>query len=382
MEEVKKPRIAIIHPWLPQYRVEFFTLLSEKLDKQGVELKIYFGSPESDWAKRNDQSNLPGSTMLRTKQLRLFGRVLLSKRISGVDWSQFDLIVVEQAVRNLETYKLLAKQETLAFWGHGKTYTQKQGLLLEKLKVKLTLKGQWFFVYTQGGKVALVNNGFQSRKISVLNNTFDAKKLRLQLESLSTEEVATFRKLHNLKLGSTGIFIGALDAVKRLDLLFEAVDFVHSRNPDFRLIIAGAGPLLEAIQRETEIRPWVTYFEPAFGRDKALLLAASDIICIPGRVGLVTIDSFAARKPIVTSPDPFHPPEIEYLVNGRNAIISENLTPESYGLAILKSLERGTYLNLVEGCGISHENYTLDSMVESFVDGVTRCLEEIGPKRL
>jgi glycosyltransferase involved in cell wall biosynthesis len=382
VEKQVRRKIAIIHPWLPQYRVEFLEMLSEMLDKQGIDLTIYYGNPESSWAERNDQSDLPGAIKLRTREFSLLGKVLLSKRITGVDWSQFDLIVVEQAVRNLETYKLLAKSNNLAFWGHGKTYTQKQGLVLEKLKAKLTKRGRWFFVYTDGGKLALVNNGFPAGKISVLNNTFDSKKLRIELDSISTEEVAAFRKSHKLKLGRTGLFIGALDSVKRLDLLLEAADFVHSKDPDFRLIIAGAGPLRHSIQRETEIRHWVTYFEPTFGRDKALLLAVSDILCIPGRVGLITIDSFSARKPIITSPDPYHPPEIEYLSNGENALISENMTAESYGLTILRSLDRATYISLVEGCENSYEKYSLESMVESFVDGVTRCLSERESQRL
>ena len=56
---------------------------------------------------------------------------------------------------------------------------------------------------------------------------------------------------------------------------------------------------------------------------------------MPGAVGLGILDSFALQTPMVTTTQNFHGPEIEYLENGKNGIITED-NIETYTNAIIK----------------------------------------------
>lgn len=370
-------RVAIIHPWLPQYRVAFFELLIQRLVEEGIELNLFVGAPEEAWSSRGDQIDSPLGTKLPTKEFKLLGRSLLKKDISGIELKKYDLVIVEQAIRNLETYALLAGKVPLAFWGHGRTFTQSNFWPLEKLKLKITRRGIWFFSYTKGGRDHLVSRGVAPDRVTILNNTFDSDQLKMDLAQVSEESLTSFQSEHNLTPNKTALYIGALDPSKRLDLLIESGELVFNEDPSFRLLIVGSGPEKARLKKICESKPWVKMFGSQFGIQKALLLKASDVLCIPGRVGLVAIDSFAASVPIITTPDPFHPPEFEYLQSGVNSLVSVAVSAESYSKTIIQGLEPTLRENLKLGCAESSSIYSLQNMVEQFVAGiVSACLSD------
>jgi glycosyltransferase involved in cell wall biosynthesis len=97
---------------------------------------------------------------------------------------------------------------------------------------------------------------------------------------------------------------------------------------------------------------------------------------MPGLVGLVVVDAFAAGLPLVTTRIDTHSPEIEYLEPGVNGLVTE---PDAGSLAtacveLLQSpplLER-----LRAGCSESSRVYTLEAMVERFARGVQDALDQ------
>jgi glycosyltransferase involved in cell wall biosynthesis len=376
MVKILNKRVAIIHPWLPQYRLAFFELLHKQLLSKGIEMSLYFGTPEASWASRGDTVETPIGIKLPTREIKILGRSLLVKDISELKRRKYDLVIVEQAIRNLETYSLLFGKTPVAFWGHGKTYTQPTLWLLEKLKFIITKQGKWFFSYTNGGKNHLVQQGFNPEKITVLNNTFDTNQLAIELSETTDSLVTDFQSAHKLDPKKTALYIGALDVSKRLDLLLAAGDLVFAKEPSFRLLIIGAGPEKDRLTEVVKTRSWATMLDPRFGMDKAVVLKASSVLCAPGRVGLVAIDSFVASLPIVTTPDPFHPPEFEYLESGYNSVVSSNLTAESYSEAILEALSAENNFRLREACLESSKLYTLNNMVDQFVKGVELAIQD------
>ena len=282
-----------------------------------------------------------------------------------------DLLILEHAVRNLETYTLIARLgfKKVAFWGHGRTYTKAVPKKQEALKYALARRAAWFFSYTEGGKAALARNGVRAEKITVLGNSFDTSTLSRQLTGISDEDISRFVRNYDLS-GKTALFIGGLDNSKRLPFLIEACDQVAASVEGFRLLICGDGDLMGYVREQALTRPWIKVLGPLFGEDKALALAASQLIAMPGRVGLIAVDSFVAGTPIVTTRWEWHAPEFEYLVEGVNSLITDN-DPGSYAAALedaLKSEEDLQFLR--QGALASKETYSLDSMVDNFVSGL------------
>ena len=94
---------------------------------------------------------------------------------------------------------------------------------------------------------------------------------------------------------------------------------------------------------------------------------------MPGVVGLGILDSFALETPLITTLNPFHGPEIEYLENGINGIIS-NDNINDYSNSIIEVLKTEKYLELKEACKLSAEKYNVETMVKNFKNGILSVL--------
>lgn len=364
-------KIAIIHPWLPQYRLEFFELLVSKSAQLGIQVDIFYGSPPPELRDRNDSTRSQVATELPTKYIKVAGQYLNYKSIQKLrPFRQYDLIILEQGVRNLETYLLLLSGHgRVALWGHGRTYTKQVPKVQEWVKERITRKATHFFAYTQGGADHVKAKGFDSKSITVLNNTVDTKRLSDAVKNASDEEVYAFRERWSIQ-GPTAMFIGGLDESKRLDFLFEACKLVAERIPNFSLVVAGAGSQSELIQSMSAQHSWLKYVGPLFGDDKAIAIKASSIFAMPGRVGLVAVDSLATGRPIVTTQWNYHAPEFEYLTHDRNAVVSED-SVNSFAKALSCLLHDSERLESLSAQSYADsKKYSIENMVNNFIEGM------------
>lgn len=365
-------RVAIIHPWFPQYRAPFFERLIAHAKSRGIEIDVFFGSPPPEWGERGDSVTAAYATLLPTRFFKLGGKSLALKSLRPfMDREPYDLVIVEQAVRNLETFSLIfgPYKRRLAFWGHGRTYTEKIGKFQEFVKMWLTRRGNWFFAYTSGGARAVVSAGFPEDRTTVVQNSINTEQLSREVLAVSQSELTAFKGRFDLR-GQTALFIGGLDLAKRLPFLVAAADICQKNNPDFRLIVLGDGSHRQVIEQAAESRPWLHYLGRSLGSTKSAALASSQIIMMPGRVGLVAVDSFAAALPIVTTDWSYHAPEFEYLKHGQNSLITVD-DEEAFALmveGILADPERLERLRV--GARVSAEQYSLEQMVENFLSGL------------
>lgn len=371
-------RVAIIHPWLPQYRVRFFQDLISRGHERGVEINVFYGTTPPEWKGRNDTSSTPGFTRLNTRFWSVGrGRTVNLKDLGMINkFGSNDLVIVEQAVRNLETYLLLIRRKPLAFWGHGRTFTKQVSQRQDSLKQWLTRCGSWFFAYTLEGAEAMASSGMPAEKITVVQNSIDTRTLADQIDALDSETLASFSKQHDLR-GRTALFLGGLDSSKRLAFLLEAARQASRADPDFRLLVAGSGDDQELVEEAVANNPSIRYLGPVFGTDKAMALASAQVIAMPGRVGLVAVDSFTSLTPIVTTSWQWHSVEFAYLQSGENAIIT-NDTVDDYARGLLEALQDEQRLaSLRDGCKEGRDTYTLDAMVSNFLSGVMNALEAV-----
>lgn len=369
-------RVAIIHPWLPQYRMAFFQDLVSRGREIGIEINIFYGETPPEWKERRDTRAVEGFTRLKTRFLSVpGGKTFIRKTLDAVDsFGPNDLIIVEQAVRNFETYELLVKRRPVAFWGHGRTFTKSVSRQQDWLKQWLTRRGSWFFAYTSEGADAMVTAGMAPQRITVVQNSMDTRELHAHMDGVDSGSLAGFVAKHDLR-GKTALFVGGLDQSKRLPFLFEGAREAGRLDRDFRLLVAGSGDDQGLVELAAAHDPSIRYLGPLFGPEKAVALAASQVIAMPGRVGLVAVDSFTSLTPIVTTSWKWHSVEYAYLEATKNAVITDD-TVDAYALGLVTTLQDDDLLAaLRHGCEESRDKYTLDAMVSNFLSGICSALE-------
>lgn len=368
-------RVAIVQPWLPQYRLPFYERLREIALESDVEVDIYYGDPPPEWKERGDTVSAPWATKLPTKAFVIGGRSLMMKRTSSLRKGKYDLLILEQAVRNLETFWLASttRREHLAFWGHGRTYTETRSQAQETVKQWLTQRGSWFFSYTEGGRDFVSAAGFPADRVTVVQNTVDTAALRRDLGSIADREIVDFRKTHRLG-HHVGLHLGGLDESKRVPMLLDIAAAMHQSDPDFTLLVVGAGSDSQLVTTAAGSSSYVRYLGPLFGRAKALALASADVLLNPGRVGLIAVDSFVSGVPIVTTAWNRHAPEFEYLRPGRTAVVAadDSAAVANAALALFRSDAQLTAMRAA--CTRESDRFSIESMAVRFFEGIEKAL--------
>jgi glycosyltransferase involved in cell wall biosynthesis len=368
-------RLLLIHPYVPAYRVPVYSRLVAALAETGIDAVIAQSPPPPALAARSDAATADWAEPIPTTWIRVRGRDVAIRRTGDLlRRHRPDLIIVEQAVKNIETYALLARQHLdgppVALWGHGRSFSSPQGPALAGLKQFLTRRASWFFAYTQAGADHVVDHGFPSTRITVLNNTIDTEDLAFHLDSLTQSDVDAFRAAHGLTPGRTALFIGGVDDAKGINFLMEAARATAERLPGFVLLVGGSGDAVGAVQSAAASGSPVRYLGRVDGRSKAVALRAADLLAIPQAIGLVAVDSLVAGRPIVSTTHPWHGPESGYLEDGRTALFTEH-DPSEYARALVALLNDAVRLSaLGQACRGHSMHYSVDGMSTAFLDGI------------
>ena len=112
-----------------------------------------------------------------------------------------------------------------------------------------------------------------------------------------------------------------------------------------------------------------------FSRDKIAYVSTAQLMLNPGLVGLGILGSFVSGVPMITTNGSGHGPEIAYLCNGVNGVMTTN-DVGVYSAAIVVLLgNQEAKSRLRAGCHVSAERYTLENMVQRFAEGITSCLQ-------
>jgi len=374
--------VLIAYKSLPRYRVPFFERLRGRLANDGIELVLVDGQGTPRDTHRNEGAHIHWAIQRRNRVLQVDGRELVWQPCVREARSA-DLVVVEQASRLLLNYVLLGLQAAgrtkVAFWGHGANLQpHTASTSSEWLKRKVSRLPHWWFAYTEGSKSRVVALGYPSERITVVQNAQDTEQLATAVAAITSQEKERFRAEHTLGNGPVGLFLGSLSREKRLDFLLDSCSRIAAARPDFRLLVVGDGKEREHVIAAAEAHDWIRYL----GRvdelsERALLLSVSDTLLMPGLVGLVALDSFAADVPLLTTAVDFHSPEIEYVQHGVNGLIAPDADDSHLyaQLAIELMTSERRREPLLRGCRQARQTFTLAAMVDRFAGGVTAALE-------
>lgn len=375
--ERTRSSVLIVQPYVPEYRVPLFQLMYDHLHRAGFDLVVAAGHPHGDQAYRKDAiSEAPWLAPLRQTVVKVGRRKAFFKNLSFVmQQHKPNLIVLEQAIRNLETYRFLlapapSNKRKIAFWGQGRTYTESDSWLRDSMKRLLTVQADWFFAYTERGALSVQEQGFPGERVTTLRNATDTRQLREDLRGVTDQDIERFEERHHLVPGRSALFLGGLDDRKGLPFLLEAADCAVKLEPSFRLLIAGEGAQTDYVKQAQREGTPVTYLGRLTGHDKAVALRTAKVLAIPEWVGLVAVDSLAAAVPIVTTNSKRHAPEFEYLRNGFNALVVQH-DPEVYGATLVRLIRDAAERKVLEaGCVRGAQGLSVEGMASRFVMGI------------
>lgn len=368
--------ILIVQRRMTHYRVKLFDLMLVQLLSSGVQLDVIYGQAASFELSKKDSAELSWGIFLKNNYL--LGERMCWQSIRP-HFHRRDLVIVTQENKLLNNYTLLLGRRTfkLAFWGHGANLQAlNPNSLKERFKRWTTNKVDWWFAYTNMSVGLVQQCGFPVERITDLENSVDTTELLYLQATITVADVLQLKQQLGIEEGQIGLYLGSLYAEKRLDFLFATALRLKQLAEDFHLLIVGDGPMRAQVEAFCASHSdWCHYVGIQKGRDKMLYLSLADVVLNPGLVGLGILDSFVAGVPMATTDCGLHSPEVAYLVNGVNGVMTAN-TLDAYVAAVGRILTDDRYAEgLRKNAQASAAHYTIENMANNFCAGILQALK-------
>ena len=373
-------RVLAIVANVKQFRLPFYTNLGAQLERRGILLKVAYSAPDPVEGTKGDSIDLPDSIGVKCPRLYMLRGRLLLQAVPLRELARADLVIIVQANGYLLNYLLLLasilRLKRVAFWGHGYNHQAREEQLQERFRRLTVNLADWWFAYTERTAAYLCSVGVPADRISVINNAVDTSAFAAQVASVSPQEIeALYSELRLSPQASIGLYCGSLYAHKHLDFLVEATMRIRAADPNFVLLIIGAGPERTYIEQQAATHDVIRYLGPQFGRTKAVAFRASKLFLNPGLVGLAILDSFAAGLPLVTTNVRLHSPEIAYLRSGENGLMLPH-DAASFASAVVDLIADEKRLKAMrQSAAESGARFTLAGMVDNVTRGIVACLD-------
>lgn len=371
-------RVVILQKSLPQYRKPLYELLKKRLQEENIELVLIYGNSTLAGRKKNDLVDISWAIFVPNKVISLANKELYWQPITSY-LQRGDLVIVEQASKLLVNYYIqflyFLGYYKLAFWGHGKNLQiNRVSVAGEQIKKLVSRHVSWWFAYTEKSKRIIADIGFPEERITVLENSIDTNSLRASLERRTDIDHQEIRERYNLTGENICVFCGGMYREKCISFLLEAASLIKREVSDFTLVFIGSGEDKAIVEEASQSYDWIHYLGSLFDEDKVDLFSISKLSLMPGLVGLGILDAFALGLPIVTTDVKFHSPEIDYLENGKNGIMTPH-NPELYAQAVIELLSsEPMYERFQIAAQRSGQNFSIEKMADNFASGIILAL--------
>jgi glycosyltransferase involved in cell wall biosynthesis len=374
MAETKS--LIIVQPYLPKYRLAFFSRLIDVLKQSDIRCQVAAAAPSEHQTDRADADGADWLIPVHHRRLRIGARTLT---LGGAakSWAGADGVIVGHLGSSVDTYRAILDSKRprrrlrVGLWGHIDSYVADSHPLDAAAERWQLRQADHVFAYSASGAAFAATAGVPADRLTTVMNTVDTQALAEVSQSLTDSAVADYMSRHRLKPGRTLGFFGGLDESKRISFLAEALERLWATDPDLRVVVGGEGSqssLLDvSISRGQTVR--IGYATPY---EQAMIGRVASALLMPGRIGLVAVDALVLGIPILTTDWPYHSAEAEYLTEGESRYTSRN-DVDSY-VALVKNfmLSPGNGINNSSG---SSWNYpTIDNMVANFSSGVLAML--------
>ena len=286
-------------------------------------------------------------------------------------------ILAEESPRSVTLPFLLRYARSLGagrvLWGHfssnRRAFDPKRHIL-DKYRLALAKSVEGCACYTEN-IANLLRPFVPEQNLFVARNTMDLDPMFAQREALEAEgKQAVRRRLSIPPEGPVLVYIGRLIREKGTDMLLETWSRL-TQEMSANLLIIGDGPERAAMEQAVSARALhgVRFLGSLMQEEAGPWLYASDLMLMPGYLGLAVNHAFAFGVPVVSLRQPeaggikFHSPEVEYVRSGETGLLCSGRSPEALAAGVREVLaDRDRYST--NALTYAKEHLTLDKMVD------------------
>lgn len=368
----RRRTVVFVQPALAAYRLPFYRELGRVLANRDLALRVLVPDVPGDRRRRNDLVVTDYAQTIDSLRICAWPREMHYKRVPHT--GDTVLYVLEHGSTVLENYVILGRSRVpVALWGHGGAFVSRGGAIdgfLERWQLR---RAAHYFAYTDEGAAAVLARGLPSSRLTVVRNSTDTSALTTAREA-ALAEVDQIRRELGLRDRRVALFVGGLDAPKRLEFLVTAAEGVARAIPGFIVLVVGDGRDRRFVEEAEARGAPIRYLGRLEAADVGRVSTMADIIMMPGSVGLIAVDSFALGLPIATTRWPHHGPEFAYLRPGQDSLVTDDVV-EEYARGVAGLLADTALLQrLTEGAANRAAEFTVEGMAARFSSGIDSVL--------
>jgi glycosyltransferase involved in cell wall biosynthesis len=349
-------RLAVQQRVLPRYRVPFFDLLASACDGR---MSLFSGLPRPEEGIAT-ASRLQAAKIRRGRNIHLLrGAFYLCYQTGLIEWLEDwnpDALIVEANPRYLSTPSAVKwmhrRRRPVLGWGLG---SPPAAGIRKRGRQSFNDQFDALITYSQRGAEEYAELGFPRDRIFIAYNSVSPPP-----DLPADRRPATVDRF-------TILFVGRLQARKRIDLLLHACSQLDSKP---RLLVVGDGPereTLEALARE--VYPSAEFTGARHGEELRPYFAQADLFVLPGTGGLAVQEAMSYGLPVIVAQGDGTQDDLVRPGNGWQ------IAPDDFDalLATMKdALSDAARLRRMgeESYRIVKEEINIERMVETFVRAV------------
>ena len=312
---------CLIYNFAQHYRTNIFVLLDQKLP-----IDFVFGDKYLD-VKKMDYSLLQ-NPISEVKNINFFN--------SSIYYQTGILKLLNKKYR---TYLMLGEPICISTWlmlifsklFNKKIYLWSHGWYGKESKVTCILKKIFFsmsdgiFLYGNYAKKLMIKEGFKNEKLHVIYNSLNYDEQILLRKSIKPLNIYKNKFQNNYP---NIIFIGRITKVKKLHLLFHAINELKNNNIYINLTLIGEGEEkenLKSLGKKLNLNKYIWFYGSSYNENELSKFIYNADLCVsPGNVGLTAMHSMVYGTPVIThNKYPFQMPEFEAVINEKTGMFFE-----------------------------------------------------------
>lgn len=303
-------KICTIYNYAQHYRTSIFLLIDQEFDCDFV-----FGDSMGDVKKMDYRLFKNEVTEVKNRK---WGTIEWQKGVLSLALKKYDAYILLAGPMVLSTwiFAIIARilHKKVIFWSHGwygkETTVQK---IIKKIFFRLP---NYSLVYGNYARNIMIEEGLSSNKIGVIHNSLlydDQLKIR---DSLRSSKVYFEHFKNDFPVL---IFVGRLTAVKRLDLLLEAISLNKKKGRNYNVVFVGEGTEKERLQgivSELFLSRNVWFYGASYKEEElSQLIYDADLCVAPGNIGLTAMHAMVYGCPCISHNDfKWQMPEFEAII--------------------------------------------------------------------
>ena len=327
-----RKKVCMFFNDLALYRKAIYKMLDEEYDCD------WYIEDTDTGVKEFDPSELHYVERLPIKSVGSFYRTKGLRRLLKKD---YDIYFMLGATRNLSLFsfclqkKLFYPKKRVYFWTHG-FYGKESWVEKTFWKRPLLKMADGLFTYGDYAKKIMVEDGFKAEKIYPIHNSLDYEtQLSLRRQMVASD----IYKNHFQNDYPVIVFIGRLTAVKRLDLLIDAIALLKKQRQLYNLVFVGDGAMREALEakvKENNIEQQTWFYGACYDeKQNAELIYNADLCVAPGNIGLTAMHVLMFGCPAISHNNfSLQMPEFEAIKPGQTGDFFEYDNSESLATTI------------------------------------------------